>query len=512
MNDLNRDRAIIDLDELERQLREAGSARRAEARAEPAVPQDDPLAELARIVEQDDPYRQVWSRAARDGRVEPALDLEDEPFSPPGPEHRRPLHAAADEDPFAPADADPDQQWGELRPGAHPRPLLAEAARHESEYRQADSEPEYAAEGVLPPHPAAYDDGSERSGMGRRVVAIAAAVVVLAVGGAAAALMLRGHSPLTIASGEPPVIGAETGPSKIQPENPGGVEVPNQDRQIYERTSQQPAPVRVVGNTEQPVDVAQAPKAEPGQSIIPAPGAASTTPSSTATTPQTAGEPALHRGADNPVLAALAPRRVKTVSVRPDGTIIDGHVPSMSPASTQVASLSDAVPSGVPASTASTDPAPPLPESRSVTGATPAPLPKPRVQAAPTTTATPVKPAPAEPVATAAPAAAPPKPKPAARVASADPADVAPAPAAASGTFSVQLAAPASEQEARDTASRLAKRFSGELGGLKPAVRQAEVNGKTIWRVRVGAMARDEATALCVKIQGAGGQCFVAKN
>ncbi len=43
-------------------------------------------------------------------------------------------------------------------------------------------------------------------------------------------------------------------------------------------------------------------------------------------------------------------------------------------------------------------------------------------------------------------------------------------------------------------------------------IRKAEVNGKEVYRVRVGPMARDEASALCSKIQGQGGQCFVAKN
>lgn len=37
------------------------------------------------------------------------------------------------------------------------------------------------------------------------------------------------------ASGAPPLVRAEQGPSKIAPENPGGMQVPNQDKQIYER-------------------------------------------------------------------------------------------------------------------------------------------------------------------------------------------------------------------------------------------------------------------------------------
>lgn len=37
------------------------------------------------------------------------------------------------------------------------------------------------------------------------------------------------------ASGAPPLVRAEQGPAKVAPENPGGMQVPNQDKQIYER-------------------------------------------------------------------------------------------------------------------------------------------------------------------------------------------------------------------------------------------------------------------------------------
>lgn len=36
-------------------------------------------------------------------------------------------------------------------------------------------------------------------------------------------------------SGAPPLIRAEQGPTKVAPENPGGMQIPNQDKQIYER-------------------------------------------------------------------------------------------------------------------------------------------------------------------------------------------------------------------------------------------------------------------------------------
>ncbi len=76
----------------------------------------------------------------------------------------------------------------------------------------------------------------------------------------------------------------------------------------------------------------------------------------------------------------------------------------------------------------------------------------------------------------------------------------------------MQLAGTPTEQDARETANRLQRRFAGELGDLKPFVRKAEVDGKTIYRVRVGSGSREDATALCTRIQSAGGQCFVARN
>ncbi len=51
-----------------------------------------------------------------------------------------------------------------------------------------------------------------------------------------------------------------------------------------------------------------------------------------------------------------------------------------------------------------------------------------------------------------------------------------------------------------------------QLAGKPELIRQAEVNGKTIFRVRVGPLAKEAASSLCNSLQGEGGQCFVAKN
>jgi cell division septation protein DedD len=102
------------------------------------------------------------------------------------------------------------------------------------------------------------------------------------------------------------------------------------------------------------------------------------------------------------------------------------------------------------------------------------------------------------------------------RVASAQPMAVAPsAPAAAdpgaTGAFSVQLGVSPSEAEARTTFQKLQQKYA-DLSGRGSMIRKADVNGATVYRVRVGPMSRDDASSLCSKLQGQGGQCFVAKN
>jgi cell division septation protein DedD len=80
----------------------------------------------------------------------------------------------------------------------------------------------------------------------------------------------------------------------------------------------------------------------------------------------------------------------------------------------------------------------------------------------------------------------------------------------ARGGFAVQLAAPGTEDEARQTAAQLGKKFAGELGGHHLTFHRA--SDKSVYRVRVGGLSRDEATTLCEKLKASGGQCFVAKN
>ena len=78
------------------------------------------------------------------------------------------------------------------------------------------------------------------------------------------------------------------------------------------------------------------------------------------------------------------------------------------------------------------------------------------------------------------------------------------------GTFAVQLAASPSEADARSTAARLKQ--NAALSGYNPTWKTSEVNGRTVYRVRVSNLSRESANELCGKIKAGGGSCFVAGN
>ncbi len=84
-------------------------------------------------------------------------------------------------------------------------------------------------------------------------------------------------------------------------------------------------------------------------------------------------------------------------------------------------------------------------------------------------------------------------------------------PATASGGWAVQLAAPKSEADAKSEAARLTGKYGAELNGSSIGVHKASVNGETIYRLRVVGLTKADAAALCARLKGEGGECFIAK-
>lgn len=463
-------RATVDFDAFERELRQPGGE------APPAPKSADPLAELARIVGQDDPFRALLESRekasapageGRPGRVEPTFV--DAPAPPqdertamttpsangqPGP------HGAAQ----SPADAF-DQYLASVEQGlyAHGQPDDPAAF--------AEAEAGYRAGPVERPR-----------GRGRLVqVGAGLAVLAVCVGGALAWRGTHGGGgagPITVL--------ADKTPLKVQPAATDGVEIPDQNKQIYDRTAKD-GQIRIVNREEQPLDVGQAARTAAARNEAANPGQGGATPGQGGLLTDSLGEP----------------RRVRTVSVKPDTPVLTP------PPQAQAQAANESAP-------ASPIPTMTMPDAG---GATPAATPR---RPSRTLASTPAQDAatPAEPVPAAEPASRPKAPQ---RVASVSPETTASTPAeppaeiasaasqASVGGFSVQLGVRGSESEARAALKQMQAKYS-QLSGKPELIRQAEVNGKTIYRVRVGPLAKTEASSLCSQLQGAGGQCFVAKN
>ncbi len=86
---------------------------------------------------------------------------------------------------------------------------------------------------------------------------------------------------------------------------------------------------------------------------------------------------------------------------------------------------------------------------------------------------------------------------------------VEPAAARTSSGWVVQLAAEGSENQAKSDAARLSARYASSLNGAAIGVQQAELNGGTVYRLRVFGLSKAGAAALCARVRGDGGGCYM---
>lgn len=105
-----------------------------------------------------------------------------------------------------------------------------------------------------PDEPMTYDETGDEAGRGRMVLLLA---VVFVVAAAALLYVVFQQGVRTGGRNAPPVIVAESGPEKIRPEDPGGLDVPHQDKTVYDRVSGQSSErvERLLPEPEEPVDV-----------------------------------------------------------------------------------------------------------------------------------------------------------------------------------------------------------------------------------------------------------------
>ncbi|MBZ9794718.1 SPOR domain-containing protein [Mesorhizobium sp. ES1-4] len=376
---------------------------------------------------------------------------------------------------------------------------------------------------------------------GRRGLFVAAIVGAVAVAGGlgAFALSLGGKG----GSEAPVIVKADNSPIKVKPENPGGTVVPNQDNKVYDAVVKgakpaEPVQQKLVTNAEEPVDVkakdpARAVDLSPGQNVAagtnggdvstagaaPADNAAPT-PKSEDRIAQVLQE--ADKGTNNDIVA-VAPRKVRTMVVKPDGSLMARE--DSAPAAPQVAAAepTDPAPQHVaPAGQAGADQAHADQTHSDQTGTDqtgtvapaaaqaadePALKPAAKAEAKAQSVNTPAKVAiaPQRPSDQPVDVVGEVKPD---QVASIDPAST----ATGSGSWSMQIASQPTVESAQSTYQDLQRRYGAVLSGRTANIVKAEIAGKgTFYRVRVPAQSRNDAINLCTSYKAAGGNCFVSR-
>jgi hypothetical protein len=391
------------------------------------------------------------------------------------------------------------------------------------------------------------DDGVRKP---KRGLVIAAAVGGIAILGAIGAFGLTSRDGGE--AGAPVLVKADSEPTKIVPENPGGKEVPNQDRAVYGEVdgNGETAPTQetLVSTSEEPIDLGGT-----GEPALPSSMTEGVkVEDRLAPDMAEAAAPA----ASESETAVLAPRRVRTVIVKPDGTLVENTPEPQAEAPVETAAqateraetaaateepvrridMAASAPQAeeAPAETADTANVPvenssPIVEQDAPEAATAeqlAAIAEPQVARAPAATegaqADAVERQPLR-----APNSIPERPadqpvtivggeQPASRqVAAAPTAPQAPAAsqqAIPAGAYTVQIASQPSAELAQKSAADLSRVYADVIGNRSVAIQQAEIEGRgTYHRVRIVANNRQDAVALCDRIKQKGGSCFVAR-
>jgi len=466
----------INLDEFERRLRAAGAQ---------SMGAEDPLSELARLVESSAPPPTRAPAAASRLVAAPAPYMEAKP-----PLETGSLRPALDE-----AEIDFDQiDDAEAVPAA-----------------EADAAPAFAS--------AAVEAQTVRKPRAWSLRIAGLAIVGLALIGAAV-YVVRHKAPTLIGlSAKPPFIAADEGPTKVQPPSEDTVSTPNDGATLLHDNAH-PAPVKIVTKEEQPVDLAAQTAMDNSAPATHVEAAAGSAPDQTP--PAAPGpEVVLKNTAEAPIVVPPAgappslpsqfpdPKPVRTITLRPDGTPIPAP--------------SDAPPEA--ANTPAPAAAPPAPEAPKAVAKAEASTPKidlptklngkssARVAVAKTDTTGPVAGGAGEPMQLGGPAKQETagRPKAAEKTAALDTAPAAEETAAKTGDWAVQMAAPRSEAEAKTLVGKLSEKYASALNGAVIGIHKAVVKGNAIYRLRVTGLSKSDAAKICARLKGDGGDCFIAK-
>ncbi len=511
-------------------MSEAARSRREDARYEPQFGKSagandtasDPLAELARLVGQEDPFRTVFRSSPRpetrderqdaySGAVQGNHDApqeghwateegyeghdgasEDPAYHEVESEHGlSPDHATyASQDAYA-ADQAADERYYAAGLAAHPDEagIADQHAAPEAAHDAMTALPDLWArdDGRVDGYAPEIDTGLHREpdlrgssdrATARRPIAVLAAVLLLTGGGLAATFLVKGnsgHNVVVSDRGGAPTILAATGPTKVKLDDASTTAPEDQDAALLNKNGKPAAgPVKVVSSEEQPVDLNQLPKSpDVADGAQPLPQASSPFPE---------------------------PKKVKTFLVHLDGTTLDDTQAS--------ASRSAGAPSLTTAPTdAAAAPLPATPRTAAKGSTTPKAMTIASLTADPasidTAAPTPAKSTARQPASPGARQVAKPD--------AGKPIEVADASSPSSG-FGLQLAASPSQSDAETAFAKLKKKYPAQLGPYTASIHKSETGDKPVYRVRVGGLSQTDAKTLCSQLQSSGGSCFVVHN
>lgn len=511
MTDDGRGRSSVNLEELERQLREASRSRIRAAASDPtlrgAEPDQPPIPDLAALTRQFGPRPtppspapgESWSNTSSSPflRSEPSFEqaqaqpnqwpsFQNDPMAMAGVQSAPPAFSAQDQAPPVSYSGAPfNQSEGDMR---QLPPLSAPPPGHEPPPGSFTGLVGELPRGFGPPVNDRFPELEKQqksSWPGFRTLIIVL-LVVLGVGGVY--FLQSGRYAVTLGpqsdQKQVPVIKPDPTPVKIAPDNKTADTTPAGTELFKKDTPESPATVTKRPSSEEPVDINAVVKATPStKPIVPAMG---------------------------------DPKAVKTVTVRPDGTIIgDPQISQVKPASDTAPQVAQP-----PKNVAAIEPAPVAPKVETVAAPSPQPAPLakpslPPLAGQPADVPLPLarpsdldrvaeSPAEADPLAALVKSATD-------NGVSTEPAEEAP-PAQATGEYSVQFGAPTIEADAKGLAKRVTLEFAEQIDGREVMVIKADSNGKTVYRVRAVGYTRDEANSACGGVTTAGGKCFIARN
>tara|TARA_R110000787_G_scaffold86057_10_gene183373 strand:- start:9163 stop:10137 length:975 start_codon:yes stop_codon:yes gene_type:complete len=295
-----------------------------------------------------------------------------------------------------------------------------------------------------------WDDdavGPRRSGAGKAVLLILAAFVLVGAGMGAGWLIYSNQS--GTGTGGAPLVRAPAEPAKVRPENPGGMEVPDTDKGVYDVVSGNAGEPR----TEKLLDAPERPQV-----------------------PQTSDADAT---TDQPLDITKPAPPAEPVAAPPPSAVAAPAAPAPD---------SSEAPAPKPAPLAKVEPAAAPAEAETAPAEQTAPAPKPEAK---------------KPIQlTKAPAAIAEPKKP-------EPAKAAPS----SGSWRIQVGALRDEAAAEKEFARLQRRHPDLLGNLGLSIMKVDITGKgSFYRMRAGPLADSAAaSALCGQLKAAKVPCLTVR-